>query len=78
LSGFRPRIRRLVSIIKKADKEFHVIGELAVAPFSLLNNILRELKRAITAGGSRFVYIMEVVQGFLLRASSSLNAPDVR
>jgi hypothetical protein len=48
-------------------------------PFSLLNNINNiRRKRAITASGSRFVFIMEIVPRFLLRASSSLTAPDVR
>jgi hypothetical protein len=36
----------LVAISKQKDKKFHVVGELTVAPFSLLNNVLRELKRA--------------------------------
>jgi hypothetical protein len=56
-----------VSINKLADKKFHVVGELAVVPFSLLNNVLRELKRAIEACGSRLVLIMEVLPRFLLR-----------
>ncbi|MFN9982203.1 MAG: hypothetical protein ACK53Y_19910, partial [bacterium] len=34
----------LVAISKQKDKKFHVEGELTVAPFSLLNNVLRELK----------------------------------
>ncbi len=52
-----------------------VTGELAVAPFSLLNNINNiRRKRAITASGSRFVFIMEIVPRFLLRASSSPSA----
>jgi hypothetical protein len=57
----------LVSINKLADKKFHVVGELAVAPFSLLNSVLRELKHAIDACGSRLVLVMEVLPRFLLR-----------
>jgi hypothetical protein len=37
----------LVAISKQKDKKFHVEGELTVAPFSLLNNVLHELKRAV-------------------------------
>jgi hypothetical protein len=44
-----------------------VIGELMVAPFSLLNNVMRELKRAIDACGNRLVLVMEIVPQFLLR-----------
>jgi hypothetical protein len=57
----------LVAISKQKDKKFHVEGELTVAPFSLLNNVLRELKRAVDACGNRLVLIMEVVPRFLLR-----------
>ncbi len=38
-----------------------------MAPFSLLNNVLRELKRAVDACGNRLVLIMEVVLRFVLR-----------
>ncbi len=57
----------LVAINKQRDKKFHVEGELTVAPFSLLNNVLRELRRAVDACGNRLVLIMEVVPWFLLR-----------
>jgi hypothetical protein len=57
----------LVAISKQKDKKFHVTGELTVAPFSLLNNVMRELKRAIDACGNRLVLVMEVVPRFLLR-----------
>ncbi len=44
-----------MAISKQKDKKFHVEGELTVAPFSLLNNVLRELKRAVDACGNRLV-----------------------
>ena len=31
-----------MAISKQKDKKFHVEGERMVAPFSLLNNVLRE------------------------------------
>jgi hypothetical protein len=57
----------LVAISKQKDKKFHLEGERMVAPFSLLNNVLRELKRAVDACGNRLVLIMEVVPRFLHR-----------
>jgi hypothetical protein len=57
----------LVAITKQKDKKFHVLGELAVAPYTILNNVLRELKRAIVACGNRLVLVMEVLPRFLLR-----------
>jgi hypothetical protein len=57
----------LVAIAKQKDKKFHVLGELAVAPYTILNNVLRELKRAIVACGNRLVLVMEVLPPFLLR-----------
>jgi hypothetical protein len=57
----------LVAIAKQKDKKFHVLGDLAVAPYTILNNILRELKRAIVACGNRLVLVMEVLPRFLLR-----------
>jgi hypothetical protein len=56
-----------VEITKQKDKKFHVLGELAVAPYTILNNVLRELKRAIAACGNRLVLVMEVLPRFLLR-----------
>ena len=56
-----------MAISKQKDKKFHVEGERMVAPFSLLNNVLRELKRAVDACGNRLVLIMEVVPRFLHR-----------
>ncbi len=40
---------------------------LTVAPYTNLNNVLRELKRAINACGIRLVLVMEVLPRFLLR-----------
>jgi hypothetical protein len=57
----------LVAITKQKDKKFHVLGELAVAPYTILNNVLRELKRAVDACGNRLVLVMEVLPQFLLR-----------
>jgi hypothetical protein len=56
----------LVAIAELKDKKFHVLGELAVAPYTILNNVLRELKRAIVACGNRLVLVMEVLPRFLL------------
>jgi hypothetical protein len=41
-----------------------------VAPYTILNNVLRELKRAIDACGNRLVLVMEVLPRFLLRPCS--------
>ncbi len=49
------------------DVHVHVLGELSVAPYTILNNVLRELKRAIDACGNRLVLVMEVLPRFLLR-----------
>ncbi len=38
-----------MAISKQKDKKFHIIGEVTVAPFSLLNNVMHELKRGIDA-----------------------------
>jgi hypothetical protein len=56
----------LDAITKQKDEKFHVLGELAVAPYTILNNVLRELKRAIIACGNRLVLVMEVLPRFLL------------
>jgi len=57
----------LVRITRDAkDKKFHVIGDLVVAPFSLLQTAMRELKRLLAACGDREVWIMEVLPRFLI------------
>jgi hypothetical protein len=38
-----------------------------VAPYTILNNVLHKLKRAIDACGNRLVLVMEVLPRFLLR-----------
>ncbi len=48
------------------DKKFHVVGDLVVAPFSLLQSAMRELKRLLAACGDREVWIMEVLPRFLI------------
>jgi hypothetical protein len=51
----------LVRITRDAkDKKFHVIGDLVVAPFGLLQTAMRELKRLLAAK------IMEVLPRFLI------------
>jgi hypothetical protein len=57
----------LVRITRDAtDKKFHVVGDLVVAPFSLLQAAMRELKRLLAACGDREVWIMEVLPRFLI------------
>jgi hypothetical protein len=57
----------LVRITRDAkDKKFHVIGDLVVAPFSLLQTAMRELKRLLAACRDREVWIMEVLPRFLI------------
>ncbi len=48
------------------DKKFHVIGDLVVAPFGLLQTAMRELKRLLAACADREVWIMEVLPRFLI------------
>ncbi len=48
------------------DKKFHVIGDLVVALFGLLQTAMRELKRLLAACGDREVWIMEVLPRFLI------------
>jgi hypothetical protein len=48
------------------DKKFHVVGDLVVAPFSLLQSAMQELKRLLAACGDRDVWIMEVLPRFLI------------
>jgi hypothetical protein len=57
----------LLSISKsKTDKKYHVIGDLAVTPFSLLANSITELERLIHACGPRKVYILSPSARYLL------------
>ncbi len=58
-----------MAIAKQKDKKFHALGELPVAPYTILNNVLCELKRAIVACSNRLVLVMEILPRFLLRPS---------
>ncbi len=48
------------------DRKFHVTGDLEVAPFGLLQSVMRELKRLLAACGDRDVWIMEVLPRFII------------
>ncbi len=59
----------LLSISRsKTDKKYHVIGDLAVTPFSLMANSIKELERLIQACGPRKVYILSPSARYLLMA----------
>ncbi len=48
------------------DKKFHVVGDLVVTSFGLLQTVMKELKRLLAACGDHEVWIMEVLPGFLI------------
>jgi hypothetical protein len=50
----------------ETDRKFHVNGDLVVAPFGLLQSVMRELKRLLAACGDRDVWIMEVLPRFII------------
>ncbi len=50
------------------DNKYHVIGELMVTPFSLLNNTLQEILRIVSVCKDHTVWVMEIVPHFLLKA----------
>jgi hypothetical protein len=57
----------LVSIIRsEEDGIFHVVGDLAVTPYSLLRNPLKELDRLISACGNRHILILGALPRFFL------------
>jgi hypothetical protein len=49
------------------DGLFHVLGDLAVTPFSLLRNSLQELDRLIAACGNRLILILGALPRFFLK-----------
>jgi hypothetical protein len=58
----------LVAITRsEVDGLFHVVGDLAVTPFSLLRNALQELDRLIAACGNRHILILGVLPRFFLK-----------
>jgi hypothetical protein len=58
----------LVAITRlEEDGLFHVLGDLAVTPFSLLRNSLQELDRLIAACGNRHILILGALPCFFLK-----------
>jgi hypothetical protein len=63
----------LLSISKsQTDKKYHVVGDLAVTPFSLMANCVNELERLIQACGPRKVYILSPSADGMLRDGHTL------
>jgi hypothetical protein len=57
----------LVSITRsEVDGLFHVMGDLAVTPYSLMRNPLKELDRLIIACGNRRILILGALPRFFL------------
>jgi hypothetical protein len=52
----------------KEDRKFHVIGDLAVTPYSLLSNVMLAMDSIIAACGRRTVYIMSVLPRYMLNS----------
>jgi uncharacterized membrane protein YgcG len=58
----------LVAITRSEDDGlFHVLGDLADTPFSLLRNLLQELDRLIAACGNRHILILGALPCFFLK-----------
>jgi hypothetical protein len=58
----------LIAITRsEEDGLFHVLGDLAVTPFSLLRNALQELDRLIAACGNRHILILGALPRFFLK-----------
>ena len=57
----------LLSITKGADNKYHVAGDLAVTPFSLLGPALREIDRIVGACGGRRILILSPVVRYLMK-----------
>ncbi len=58
----------LIAITRsEEDGLFHVLGDLAVTPFSLLRNSLQELDRLIAACGNRHILILGALSRFFLK-----------
>jgi hypothetical protein len=58
----------LIAITRsEEDGLFHVLGDLAVTPFSLLRNSLQELDRLIAACGNRHILILGALPHFFLK-----------
>jgi hypothetical protein len=58
----------LVTITRsKEDGLFHVLGDLAVTPYSLLRNPLKELNRLIAACGNRHILILGALPRLFLK-----------
>ncbi len=58
----------LVAITRlEEDGLFHVLGDLAVTPYSLLRNPLQELDRLIATCGNRHILMLGTLLGFFLK-----------
>ncbi len=58
----------LIAITRsEEDGLFHVLGDLAVTPFSLLRNSLQELDRLIAVCGKRHILILGALPRFFLK-----------
>jgi hypothetical protein len=58
----------LVAITRsEEDGLFHVLGDLAVTPYSLLRNPLKELNRLIAVCGNRHILILGALPRFFLK-----------
>jgi hypothetical protein len=58
----------LIAITRsEEDGLFHVLGDLAVTPFSLLRNSLQEPDRLIAACGNRYILILGALPHFFLK-----------
>jgi len=64
----------------KVDRKFHIVGDLAVTPYSLLTNVMSEMERIISACGKRRVYIMAVLPRYVLNSccDNELHCTNVR
>jgi len=64
----------------KIDRKFHVLGDLAVTPYSLLSNVMSEMERIITTCGKSKIYIMAVLPRYVLNSccDSELHCTNVR
>jgi hypothetical protein len=53
-------------VLDPTDGQHHVVGDLVVAPFGLLQTMVRELKRLLAACGDREVWILDVLPRYLI------------
>jgi hypothetical protein len=53
-------------VMDPTDGQYHVVGDLVVAPFGLLQSMVRELKRLLAACGDWEVWILDVLPRYLI------------